>query len=210
MIIIGNHESGKSFLIKDILSHQNFSDGTIIASTDNNRQFYNEFVPPEKVHGEFSSELTSEVMNRINEKIRENNMWVPNFLVMDDCPHNKVMTDITIRQFFLFTRHKNTTVITTMKHTDRIPLRVRMNTDYYFIFHETDPNVLMQIYDQLPDVFPSFESFCEAMEECTKDYGCLVIDDNCHYDRPKEQVYWYRAEPRPDLRLCVPEGLDNN
>lgn len=65
IIIIGKNASGKSFLIKDILSRQNFSDGTIIAGTDNNKQFYSEFVPSEAIHGKFSPKLTSEVMKKI-------------------------------------------------------------------------------------------------------------------------------------------------
>jgi len=62
-----------------------------------------------------------------------------------------------------------------------------------------------KLYEQYAGMFPDFDSFCQVMNQCTEDYECLVIDNNSKSNKLEDQVFWYKATPRPEFRLCSPE-----
>ena len=47
----------------------------------------------------------------------------------------------------------------------------------------------------------SFEMFCQVMDQCTENYECLVINNNAKSNKLTDQVFWYKAEQRPDYRI---------
>lgn len=50
-------------------------------------------------------------------------------------------------------------------------------------------------------MFPTFDVFCEVMDMCTDDYGCIVIDNTVNSARLEDRVFWYKAEPHDkDIR----------
>ena len=42
-------------------------------------------------------------------------------------------------------------------------------------------------------MFPTFESFCQVMDQCTENYECLVINNNAKTNKLSEQIFWYKA-----------------
>ena len=50
-------------------------------------------------------------------------------------------------------------------------------------------------------MFPSFEMFCQVMDQCTENYECLVINNNAKSNKLCDQVFWYKAEQRPDFKI---------
>ena len=50
-------------------------------------------------------------------------------------------------------------------------------------------------------MFPTFESFCQIMDQCTEDYECLVINNNSHSNKLQDQIFWYKANAHEDFRL---------
>jgi hypothetical protein len=54
-------------------------------------------------------------------------------------------------------------------------------------------------------MFPTFEMFCQVMDQCTEDYECLVINNNSKSNKLHDQVYWYKAESHPDFKIGGPE-----
>ena len=58
VIFIGKRETGKSFLVKDLLyNHQHMPVGTVISGTEGANQFYSKIVPPIFIHEEYSPEI---------------------------------------------------------------------------------------------------------------------------------------------------------
>jgi hypothetical protein len=51
-------------------------------------------------------------------------------------------------------------------------------------------------------MFPTFEMFCDFMDQCTENYECLVICNNVSSNRLEDQVFWYKADDHPPFRLC--------
>ena len=50
-------------------------------------------------------------------------------------------------------------------------------------------------------MFPTFESFCQVMDQCTENFECLVINNNVKSNKLHEQIFWYKAESHKDFKL---------
>ena len=54
-------------------------------------------------------------------------------------------------------------------------------------------------------MFPTFESFCQVMDQCTENYECLVINNNSKSNKLTDQVFWYKADAHNNFRLGAKE-----
>jgi len=54
-------------------------------------------------------------------------------------------------------------------------------------------------------MFPTFEIFCQVMDQCTEDYHCLVIHNNAKSNKLEDQVFWYKAAPHSDFKIGAQE-----
>jgi hypothetical protein len=59
-------------------------------------------------------------------------------------------------------------------------------------------------------MFPTFEMFCDFMDQCTENYECLVICNNVSSNKLEDQVFWYKASDHPPFRLCDPSLWADN
>ena len=58
-----------------------------------------------------------------------------------------------------------------------------------------------RLYDHYAGMFPTFEMFCETMDQCTENYECLVIDNTSKSNKIEDQVYWYKSDHTPDFKI---------
>jgi hypothetical protein len=217
VVLIGKRETGKSFLVKDLLwHHQSLPVGTVISGTEGANQFYSKVVPPMFIHEEYSPLIIANVLKRqklVAKKIandlstRGTTAVDPrNFLILDDCLYDQSwIRDRNIRYLFMNGRHVHTMFIITMQYAMGIPPNLRTNIDYIFILRENIVANRRRLYEQYAGMFPDFDSFCQVMNQCTENYECLVIDNNAKSNKLEDQVFWYKAAPRQDFRLCSSE-----
>ena len=57
-------------------------------------------------------------------------------------------------------------------------------------------------------MFPTFESFCQVMDQCTENYECLVIANNARSNKLEDQIFWYKAAVHDDFKLGAKEFWD--
>ena len=58
VVFVGKRETGKSFLVKDLLYyHQDLPVGTVISGTEGANSFYSKLMPSCFIHGEYSEEV---------------------------------------------------------------------------------------------------------------------------------------------------------
>jgi hypothetical protein len=50
-------------------------------------------------------------------------------------------------------------------------------------------------------MFPTFESFCQVMDQCTENYECLVVANNAKSNKLEDQIFWYKASSHKDFKL---------
>lgn len=213
VLFIGKRNTGKSWLIKDLLWHkQKFPIGTVISGTEGANAFYSTIVPSLFIHEEFNSAVISNVLKRqdtITKQIRKEKeirggsmLDRRAFVVMDDCLYdNKWISDKFVRSLFMNGRHYGLLYILAIQYVMGIPPVLRGQVDYVFILRENIVTSRKKIYDQFAGVFPTFELFCQIMDQCTENYECLVIHNGAKTNRIEDCVFWYKANPHPDFKI---------
>ena len=215
--LIGRRDSGKSFLVKDLLYyHQDIPIGTVIAGTEEGNGFYGKMVPKLFIHNEYKTEIIEnvlkrqrQVMKQINkemETFKKSNIDPRAFVILDDCLYdNSWSRDKMMRLLFLNGRHWKVMLVLTMQYPLGIPPTLRTNIDYVFILREPYIANRKRIYENYAGMFPTFESFCQIMDNCTENYECLVIDNNVKSNKLTDQVKWYKADSHSDFKLGTKE-----
>jgi hypothetical protein len=124
------------------------------------------------------------------------------FVILDDCLFDDRWTrDKMMRLLFMNGRHWKIMLIITMQYPLGIPPTLRTNIDYVFILREPYIANRRRIYENYAGMFPTFESFCQVMDQCTENFECLVINNNVKSNKLQDQIFWYKAESHKDFKL---------
>ena len=102
-------------------------------------------------------------------------------------------------------RHWKIMLIITMQYPLGIPPNLRTNIDYVFILREPYIANRKRIYENYAGMFPTFESFCQVMDQCTENYECLVINNNAKSNKLHDQIFWYKAQTHGPFKLGAKE-----
>ena len=213
VVLIGRRDTGKSFLVKDLLYyHQDIPIGTVISGTEEGNGFYGKLVPKLFIHNEYNSAIIENILKRQKQVLKQikKEMETYNkstidprtFTILDDCLFDNTWSkDKLMKLLFMNGRHWKIMLIITMQYPLGIPPILRTNIDYVFILREPYIANRKRIYENFAGMFPTFESFCQVMDQCTENYECLVINNNSKSNKLNDQVFWYKAEPHNDFKL---------
>ena len=208
VVLIGKRDTGKSFLCKDILyHHKSIPVGQVISGTEGANQFYSKIVPKLFIHGEFKPEIVQNMLKRqrlMIDQINGGNQEIDPraFLILDDCLYdNSWAKNKDMRSVFMNGRHYKLLFLLTMQYALGIPPNLRTNIDYVFILRENYVSNRKRLYEHYAGMFPTFEMFNQVMDQCTENYECLVINNNAKSNKLTDQVFWYKADARPDFKI---------
>ena len=211
VLFIGKRETGKSFLVRDLLwHHRDLPVGTVISGTEGANQFYSKMVPPIFIHEEYRPEIINNFVKRQGRLVKKQVGGAPEyqnidpraFMILDDCLYdNSWVKDKNIRSLFMNGRHYKAFFIITSQYSLGIPPNLRTNVDYVFVLRETIHSNRRRLYEQYCGMFPTYEFFCTVMDQCTENFECLVINNNSKSSKLEQQVYWYKGSDHPDFRL---------
>jgi hypothetical protein len=213
IVLIGRRDTGKSFLVRDLLFYQqDIPVGTVISGTEAGNSFYSEHIPKLFIHDEYNSSIIENILKRQKtcmkqvmkemQTYKKSNIDPRTFVILDDCLYDSSWTkDKLMRLLFMNGRHWKILLIITMQYPLGIPPNLRTNIDYVFILREPYINNRKKIYENYAGMFPTFESFCQVMDQCTENYECLVINNNSKSNKLTEQIFWYKAENHPAFKL---------
>ena len=131
------------------------------------------------------------------------------FVILDDCLYDNTWArEKLMRLLFMNGRHWKIMLIITMQYPLGVPPNLRTNIDYTFILREPYLTNRKRIYENSAGMFPTFESFCQVMDQCTENYECLVISNNAKSNKLEDQIFWYKAMPHGDFKLGAKEFWD--
>jgi hypothetical protein len=213
VVLIGRRDTGKSYLVRDLLYfHQDVPIGTVISGTEAGNGFYSAHVPKLFIHDEYNTAIIENILKRQKlvlkqvkkemENYKRSNIDPRAFVILDDCLYDNTWTkDKMMRLLFMNGRHWKIMLIITMQYPLGVPPNLRTNIDYVFILREPYLANRKRIYENYAGMFPTFESFCQVMDQCTENYECLVINNNAKSNKLQDQIFWYKAESRPDFKL---------
>ena len=217
VVLIGKRETGKSYLVKDLLYyHQDMPAGTVISGTEGANSFYSKLMPSCFIHGEYNESIIANYLNRQKKITKawkqqmdstgDSNTDPRGFLILDDCLYDQSwVKSKDVRSLFMNGRHYKSMFIITMQYALGIPPNLRTNIDYVFLLRENIVRNRKQLYEQYAGMFPSFEVFAQVMDQCTENYECLVIHNNAKSNKLQDQVFWYKASPHDDFQIGHPE-----
>ena len=179
--IIGNVKSGKSTLIKDILSvvSKKYPNHVICTDREHKQNYYSKFIDGKKMYNRYSSIITNRCFF--------NNM----VLVLDNClPHKLYIEEI----YDNYQGKDMVILLSCLKFYNDI------NYDFIFISQFNNVQEIYKIYTMYVAKFDvSAEQFVELIKFCTTDNEILVI--NCHSLFLEELFMTYKADLHEDLDL---------
>lgn len=220
IVLIGRRDTGKSFLVRDLLYYQQeIPIGTVISGTEEGNGFYGNMVPKLFIHNEYNTAIIENILKRQRnvlkqikkemETYKRSTIDPRTFVILDDCLYDNTWSrDKMMRLLFMNGRHWKVMLIITMQYPLGVPPTLRTNIDYVFILREPYIANRKRIYENYAGMFPTFESFCQVMDQCTENYECLVINNNSKSNQLHDQVFWYKADNHGDFRLGSKEFWD--
>lgn len=213
IVLIGRRDTGKSFLVRDLLYyHQDIPIGTVISGTEAGNGFYSKMVPKLFIHDEYNTAIIENILKRqkmvIKQVKKENEAYGKSsidaraFVILDDCLYdNSWAREKLMRLLFMNGRHWKIMLVITMQYPLGVPPNLRTNIDYTFILREPYIANRKRIYENYAGMFPTFESFCQVMDQCTENYECLVVSNNAKSNKLEDQIFWYKATGHKNFKL---------
>ena len=220
IVLIGKRDTGKSFLVRDLLYHQqDIPIGTVISGTEEGNGFYSKLVPKLFIHNEYNTAIIENILKRQRLVLKEIKKEIEaykrttidprTFVILDDCLYdNSWARDKMMRLLFMNGRHWKVMLIITMQFPLGIPPNLRTNIDFVFILRENYISNRKRIYENYAGMFPTYESFGQVMDQCTENYECLVINNSSKSNKLQDQVFWYKADSHNDFKLGSKEFWD--
>ena len=228
IVMIGRRDTGKSFLVRDLLyHHQDIPIGTVISGTEAGNGFYSKHVPKLFIHDEYNTIIIENILRRQKTVLKQMNKETQQFgrtsidprtfVILDDCLYDQSWTrDKLMRLLFMNGRHWKVLLVVCMQYALGITPNLRTNIDYVFILREPYLTNRKRIWENYASCFPTLESFCSVMDQTTENYECLVINNNAKSNKIQDQVFWYKAQEHPDFKLgskefwAISEGMDSD
>lgn len=214
VVFIGKRRTGKSFVMRDLLSrHAGIPLGVVISPTEEANGFFGDFVPSMFVHGKYEPKLVDNVVRRQKAVIKTSNHEKKTygscnidpraFLVLDDCMYDSKWTkDEQMKYLFMNGRHVKAMLLITMQYPLGMPPNLRTNIDFVFIMRENLLSNRKRIFESYAGMFNSFDLFCTVLDQCTNNFECLVINNATQSNKLEDQVFWYKATEKPPFKMC--------
>ena len=210
VVFVGKRETGKSFLVRDLLYYkQDIPVGCVISGTEGANSFYGKILPNIFIHHKFTDKVVGNYMKRQKKVVKAsqgNSRIDPRaFFILDDCLYDPSWTKNTdIRSLFMNGRHYKSTFLITMQYSLGIPPSLRTNIDYIFILRENIQANRKRLYEQYAGMFQNLEVFNQVMDQCTENFECLVINNNSKSNKLEDQVFWYKADEHSYFKIGHP------
>jgi hypothetical protein len=212
VVVIGRRDTGKSFLVRDLLyHHQSIPAGLVMSCTEAANHFFSELVPKMFIYEEYDSSLIFKTLARQKKAVQKYTREMKDggtqfdprtFVILDDCLYDDSWSrDKLMRCIFMNGRHWKIMLIITMQYPLGVPPVLRTNIDYTFILREPNGSNRRKIWEHYASMFTDFQMFERVMVTCTENFECLVVNNNSKSNRLQDQVFWYKALPRPEFRL---------
>tara|TARA_B100001142_G_scaffold108755_1_gene110760 strand:- start:2793 stop:3623 length:831 start_codon:yes stop_codon:yes gene_type:complete len=220
IVLIGRRDTGKSYLVRDLLYyHQDIPIGTVISGTEAGNGFYGGMVPKLFIHDEYNTAILENIMKRQKMVIKQikkekeaygrTNIDPRAFVILDDCLYdNSWAREKLMRMMFMNGRHWKLMLVITMQYPLGVPPNLRTNIDFTFILREPYIANRKRIFENYAGMFPTFESFCQVMDQCTENYECLVVSNNVKSNKLEDQIFWYKASSHGSFKLGAKEFWD--
>lgn len=212
-LMIGKRNTGKSVLVADMLyylSKTNMPRACVFSATEESNRFFCKHVPDTFIFDDRGVEQKLEKIVQTQKElfIQRELGHIPKStdlrisIVLDDMgADSKVLGSDILKYIFMNGRHYDITVIVALQHIMQLKVALRSNTDLIVCLKEGNTNVVRNLYENFFGMFEKPAHFKNAFKACTKNYGCLVLDNLNSSTDVEDVVKWYKATPGRKFRL---------
>jgi hypothetical protein len=210
-VVIGKPGTGKSTLIGSLLYARKhlFPVGLAMSGSEDSNQYYQTIMPSTFVYNGYDEKTIEKVIQR--QKLAGKHIQVPYaFLLLDDCTDDpRIFKKPLQNGIYKRGRHWKLWYIVSLQYAIDVPPNIRTNIDTVYILREPNLRNRHVLYENYASIIPSFQLFCELMDNLTEDYTALVIRNNVRTNEWQDCVFWYKATPPPkDFKVGCPEYWD--
>lgn len=214
-MFLGARGSGKTVTVIDTLRHhRDLPIGVVVSPTEMANGTFSQVIPRMLIYDEYTPQLLEKfvdrqkkIMTKYNREIAEkgkSDIDPRAFLLLDDCMYSSSwVKDSNIRYVFMNGRHLKIFFLLTSQYPLGVPPVLRANVDYVFICRNPIRADRQRIYDSWAGVFPSFQIYEDVMAQCTENYEMLVIHKTSQSNKLTDCVFWYKADPNPNFKMCA-------
>ncbi len=196
-VIIGKRNTGKSYLLRDILSHihSQFDCVSVFSQTEHLNHFYEKFIPKFLIHREWDENKIEKIF-KVQENSKNNDTKHNFALIFDDMISEAGVwrNNAFIKKIFLEGRHYNLGFFLLTQFVNALPPYAKNNIDYIFILQQQNNEEKERLYKEFGGAFGSKKEFVKILDLITENYGCLVIDNKSKSNKLSDRVFGYRAK----------------
>jgi hypothetical protein len=204
VFLIGKRHSGKSVLMRDLLSQMPRPDYVLaMAPTESSLQAFREFVPESCIFDHFSQEKLDTTVALQRQLVNAGKKRTV-MILLDDCMYQKgVLKSTSMRSIFFNGRHDHISLVCAAQYMMDIDVALRSNIDYVFTMRESILTNRQKLHKYFFGHYARFDDFERVMATCTQDYKALVLDGTISTTDATDAVFWYKARTEvPSFRLC--------
>ena len=200
IVVIGKPGSGKTTLVSSLLyeKRNEIPSAFVISGTEDSSGYYSKILPSSFVHNKFSEDIVENFITR--QKIAKKHLKNPwSVLLLDDCADDvKIFNRPLFHNLFKNGRHFSMFFILSLQYSLDIKPAIRTNIDTTFILRESNLRNRKSLYENYAGVIPTFQDFCQLLDEVTQDYTALVIHNATTSNKLEDCVFYYKAPLIPD------------
>lgn len=204
--------------------------GAIFSGTEHCSPFFQDYFPDSFIYTEedFSDERIKEILDQqaalcqtYKEKIKDcicyhckKNPYNYDFrkghcihsnllLITDDMMSQErlLKKSSNYRKLFTEGRHYNINYFLCLQYALGLPPTLRTNMDYIFLYGEDEVANLKKLYENYAGVIPDFNMFRNILDQCTEDFGCLVIDKRSKSKKLEDRIFFFKASDPGDFKF---------
>lgn len=207
-LLIGKRGTGKSVLAQDVMINKTkFRRGVCVSRTEEGNHFWEKYIPKMFIHYNYSPKITKSILDMQKKTTRRLPCGKPEplFVIFDDCLSDpEFAKDKTTAELFMNGRHLNIFVLITAQFVYSIPPSLRTNVDYVFCLRDNIFKNRQRLYEAFFGNFDNFRIFDRTFKKCTCNNECIVLNNKIHSYDPSDNVFFYKATPNLEYKLCDP------
>jgi len=192
--VIGNSGRVRGCLIKDLLYHEKDKHDVGIIMTAGLEEEYAGIVPDLFIYNNFDENVVRKIVKRQKKFIKAQKKS-SSFIVFDGVFDEASILSKSkpVTNLLKYGRSYNITQIYSTQYCLGIPPSLRMCIDYVFILKENNMNNKKRLWNNYGNIVPTFQMFCDIMDNLTQNYGCMVINNRSLSNKIEDNIFWYKS-----------------
>ena len=203
IFIIGEANSGKSTISKDILHHfYDIPTGIVVSATNRQKPSF-DCIPPIFVYDSYEKSVIKRFVKKRENIIFNSTLDSRAFIIFENCLMKSKHIDKILKG------HRVLNYIVIIESPN--PLSTNAQCDYLFLTKNDAYLNRRKIYEIFRDSLRiEYSLFEKLMNDYTSNYHFLVIDLKSNSPILEDRIYWYRAFLHPNARYCSKEAWEYN